>query len=223
MKGDKNFFKLIEAGYYNDLEKNDKLPYGLKVYFGKMGSGKTLSMVRECYDLCEKYEDVAVITNLNLNFKPKSKKYYFFTDMKSFIDAYVSCIKIDKPAGIIVLIDEIHLFIQKLAMSKNLQILTILSQVRKLHTYILGTTQLYNKVDKDIRDYIRTNGQIVFCNKRFFMTFHKYVNMDECREDSRLNLIYTIKKMDYFIHTQDLFNLYDTFDIISPVLDLLNT
>ena len=143
--------------------------------------------------------------------------------MKSFISAYVSCIKMDKPKGVIVLIDEIHLFIQKLAMTKNLQILTILSQVRKLNTYILGTTQLYNKVDKDIRDYIRINGQIVFCSKRFYMTIHKYVNMDDCYENSKIELIYHIKKFDFFVHTQDLFSLYNTFDIISPVLDLLQS
>lgn len=223
MKGDKNLFQIIKTGYYSDLDNIERPPYGLKVYFGKMGSGKTLSMVRECYDLCQKYDDLAVITNLALNFKPKSNKYYFFTDMKSFISAYVSCIKFDKPKGVIVLIDEIHLFIQKLAMTKNLQLLTILSQVRKLNTYILGTTQLYNKVDKDIRDYIRINGQIVFCSKRFYMTIHKYVNMDDCYENSKIELVYHIKKFDFFIHTQDLFSLYNTFDIISPVLDLLQS
>ena len=47
--------------------------------------------------------------------------------------------------------------------------------------------------------------------------------MDDCYENSKIELIYRIKKFDFFVHTHDLFSLYNTFDIISPVLDLLQS
>lgn len=221
MKGDKNLLQIIKTGYYNDLEQDNFSLYGLKVYFGSMGAGKTLSLVREVYDLVQDYPDVAIVSNLKLNFK--AKYMYYFDSMNDFFQAYVSCIKNDKPMGIIVVIDEIQLFIEKLIQTKNLKLLTILSQCRKLHTYVVGTSQLYNKVDKDIRDYIRLNGQIVFCDKILkYITVLRFVRMSTCTEDSRIHLNYTISKFDWFVHTRDLFSLYNTFDIISPVLDLVN-
>lgn len=221
MKGDKNILQIIKTGYYNDLEKHNFDIYGLKVYFGAMGSGKTLSLVREVYDLVQKYPNIAILSNLKLNFK--ADYMYNFETMNEFFDAYVACVKNDKPDGIVIVIDEIQLFIEKLIQSRNLRLLTILSQCRKLHTYVIGTSQLYNKVDKDIRDYIRLNGQIVFCDKFLkYITIQRFVRMSTCTEDSRIHLNYTIRKFDWFVHTRDLFDLYNTFDIVSPILDLVN-
>lgn len=221
MKGDKNLLQCIKTGYYNDLEEDNFNLFGLKVYLGSMGSGKTLSMIRETYDLVQQHENIAVISNVKLNFK--CKYYYYFDNIQDFFKIYINCIKFDKPDGVVVLMDEIQLIIEKLIQTKNIRLLTILSQCRKLHTYIIGTSQLYSKIDSDIRSYIRINGQLVFCNRFLkYITIQRFVNMSTCVEDSRIHLNYTIRKFDWFVHTRDLFDFYNTFDIVSPILDLVN-
>ena len=72
MKGDKNLFEIIKTGYYNDLENIERPPYGLKVYFGKMGSGKTLSMVRECYDFSA--EILSLVDNQNIRSRRRRRQ-----------------------------------------------------------------------------------------------------------------------------------------------------
>ena len=43
----------------------------------------------------------------------------------------------------------------------------------------------------------------------------------DCYENSKIELVYHIKKFDFFVHTQDLFSLYNTFDIISIYKNLI--
>ena len=42
----------------------DDFPFGMVFYDGVMGSGKSLTMVHDTLDICKKYDDVLLISNI---------------------------------------------------------------------------------------------------------------------------------------------------------------
>lgn len=45
--------------------------WGLHLFLGKFGGGKTISMVRRAYNICRTHKGVTVLTNLTLKGFPK--------------------------------------------------------------------------------------------------------------------------------------------------------
>lgn len=100
--------------------------------------------------------------------------------------------------------------------------MTYMSQLRKLGVFIIGTCQLYNKCPKLVRDYLRLSGQIIFCHKCFGgITINKYVDMETCQENSSLKLDFKIRHWDWFFHTIELYESYDTFAVVSQIKELM--
>lgn len=52
--------------YFKNHEGKHFHQWGLHIYLGKFGAGKTCSMVRDAYFICKRYPDVTIITNLKL-------------------------------------------------------------------------------------------------------------------------------------------------------------
>lgn len=84
--------------YFKEHENKHFHLWGLHIYLGKFGQGKTSTMVRDAYNLCCRYEDVTVLTNLKLTNFPKHIK---ILEVKSIQDI------LNAPDNTIVLIDEI--------------------------------------------------------------------------------------------------------------------
>lgn len=72
--------------------------WGLHLYTGKFGSGKTISAVKRAYELCCKYRGVTVLTNLELIGFPEDTKVIHLESANQILDL---------PDKSIVLIDEI--------------------------------------------------------------------------------------------------------------------
>lgn len=221
MKGTKNPINLIITSKYRRKNKKDTFAnYGLYAFMGKFGSGKTLACVNTCFDILSKNEKTIFITNTEI--KGLKNKTYLFNSAKDLVDTMQKVIRSENKNGYVILIDEIHVVLSDLFAHSDPIFLTYLSQLRKLGIMIIGTCQLYNKCPKMVRDYLRLNGQICYCGKVLGgLTFIRYVDMETCNENSRLELDYKLKKIEWFFHTTELYESYDTFAVISQIKGLM--
>lgn len=84
--------------YFKNHEGKHFHQWGLHIYLGKFGAGKTCSMVRDAYFICKRYPDVTIITNLKLENFPEDTKILPLTCIQDILNA---------PDDTVVLIDEI--------------------------------------------------------------------------------------------------------------------
>lgn len=142
--------------YFKEHENKHFHLWGLHIYLGKFGAGKTCTMVRDAYDLCCRYEDVTVLTNLKLVNFPKH------TQIKE-----LHCIQdiLDAPDNTIVLIDEIGTIFNSRDFQNNNRkgkgsepeglpkvLFQHICQVRHRHMVIFGTVQRWGFLEKQLRE-----------------------------------------------------------------------
>lgn len=187
---------------------------------GKFGAGKTLGCVFKCITILQKYPKAILITNTAI--EGIENTTYQFGSAEELVKVMREVIEEKNEDGYVIFIDELHVVLSDLFSHSDPIFLTYLSQLRKLGIYIIGTSQLYNKCPKVVRDYLRLSGQIVYCNKILGgITILQYVDMETCQETSNLNLNYKIKSFDWFFHTIELYESYDTFAVVSQIKGLL--
>lgn len=87
--------------YFKNHEGKHFHQWGLHIYLGKFGAGKTCSMVRDAYFICKRYPDVTIITNLKLENFPEDTKILPLTCIQDILNA---------PDDTVVLIDETERF-----------------------------------------------------------------------------------------------------------------
>lgn len=111
--------------------------------------------------------------------------------------------------GVLYVVDELHLELNSLE-SKNIDIdvMTEISQQRKQRKHIVGTSQVYMRLAKPLREQIF---DIVLCSKFFgFLQYNKYIDGEESKEvDGKLQAV--VKKRVFWIHKPEYYDLYDTF------------
>lgn len=221
MKGTKNPVNLIKSAVYRKKNKKTVFPYfGIEAFMGRFGAGKTLGCVFKCISILEKYPDAIFISNTTI--EGISNKTFYFSSAEELVKVMSEVIVEKSSCGYVIFIDEIHVVLSDLFSHSDPIFLTYLSQLRKLGVYIIGTSQLYNKLPRMVRDYLRLCGQIVFCNKILGgITILQYVDMETCEETSKINLDYSIKSFDWFFHTPELYESYDTSAVVSQVKGLL--
>lgn len=189
---------------------------------GKFGSGKTLTAVMQVKDICTEYPKVRLITNTII--KGIENKTYLFSNADELVEIIMENVKENDEDGWIILIDEIHavltdIFTRGLGGETFLQ---YLSQLRKISMMIIGTSQLYQKNNKTIRDYLRLNGNIIFCRKILWaITINQFVDMETCEENNKNNLNYEIAHWSWFFHTIELYESYESFALVSQIKNLL--
>jgi len=211
-------------------------PTGTQVYVGQQGSGKTISAVKHVLDLKERYPNAVLISNLHLNrLRPARfrtaeglqrvrsmmdprKHYILFETAEQLAQALVG-VNNDK-RGVIYLIDEIHSYFNALD-SKNIPpyIFTEISQQRKQRKLIIGTSQLFLRMAKPLREQC---DNIVVC-KTYLGFFTKQTAYDgmTLQQDYDGSLIGNAKKTGWFFHSRDLRNVFDTYQkIISSQVQL---
>lgn len=221
MKGTKNPINLFKSARYRKKNKKTVFPYfGIEAFMGRFGAGKTLGCVFKCITILQKHPDCILITNTDI--KGIENTSFRFSSAEELVKVMSDVIEEKNENGYVIFIDELHVVLSDLFSHSDPIFLTYLSQLRKLGIYILGTCQLYNKLPKMVRDYLRLSGQIVFCNKILGgITILQYVDMDTCEENSKIGLDYKIKSFDWFFHTVQLYESYDTFAVVSQVKGLL--
>ncbi len=188
-----NFFKALPL-FIIDIYKSDKHVFngfGFWSFCGLGGSGKTLSIVRYLLNIKKKYPNVKIYTNFafkerdgditswhdllnveNINVYEITQKEY--DKRRKWGQKHIfMCINDNNQIvykkrindGVIFGFDEIHLTFE----STNWQdapsnLLDYVSQQRKLHKQILGSSQVFTRIDKKLRE--QTN-YVIECKSIF--------------------------------------------------------
>ena len=186
---------------------------GINIFTGSQGSGKSLSMIHVFKKLIFDFPKAIVVTNLEFNFKipNKIKKYEGFEDFKIENGIY----------GVIYLLDEIHLILNSLE-SKGvpLSIIVELSQQRKQRKLILGTSQVYSRMAKPLREQIRN---IIICKNYFSLFQINYlVDAFESQEDNNGKLKFKKMKVSFFFHRKEDYLAYDTYKKMDTYVGISN-
>lgn len=209
----KDFIKFIKAKGWGNFNY-----WGLHLFLGKFGGGKTISAVRWCYNICKKHKGVTVLTNLTLFDFPEHTTIIKLVNSKQILDL---------PDKSIVLIDEIGSIFNSrdFAGSKKSvpkPVYQLILQCRHRRIMLLGTVQRWNLLDKQLRDIADT---VTECHSYFADPFSRYTTMttyDAQQYDKWFsNPLLPIKSIDYdaFIQTDELRAKYDTIEMVEGMLE----
>lgn len=213
----KKYRKVYVSAFIDDQkEKRDRdvfRPSGFQVYIGRQGSGKTISAVRHVIELKKRYPAALVITNLNLNVKWDYRQFSTIDELvQLLVDVH------NGKYGVIYLIDEIHTYFNSLE-SKGIPpyIFTEISQQRKGHKLIIGTSQLFMRIAKPFREQC---DNMISCDTWFgvFTRNRAYDGMT-LEVDYDGSLIGDIRRKGYFWHDRELRNSYDTYQKVISAKD----
>lgn len=197
---------------------------GTQVYIGAQGSGKTISAVKHCIDLKERYPKAKLCSNLQLNFLEPipitehdipdidpAAQYYYFSNIEQLGNALKNINNGFK--GVIYIIDEIHTYFNALD-SKNIPMFVFseIAQQRKQRKLIIGTSQLFMRMAKPLREQC---DNLISCNTKMgVFTKQKAYDGMTLTQDYNGNLQGTLKKVGWFYHTRKLRNSFDTYQKI---------
>lgn len=193
--------------------------WGIHLYTGKFGQGKTCQAVADVYKLCVKYPQLTVLTNINLLNFPDTTKIIHLTNVEDILNA---------PTNTIVLIDEIGTLFNsrdfiggKKSVPKSL--FQHLSQCRKRKMMIFGTVQRYNLLDKQIRDISAT---VLSCKCSPKHPFSRIMRMTRFDTDEyemyQINPMYNPVTIEnrVMIQKNHYRQLYDTSALVQGLLEL---
>lgn len=184
-------------------------------------NGKTISATYTIKERLSQYPKAKFITNVEI--KGIDNETHYFSNSNELVEILKNVIVAEERSGYLIFIDEIHVVLAELFGKTDPIFLTFLSQQRKLSINIIGTSQMYNKCPRVIRDYLRQSGQIILCNNFFnAIQVNKRLNMDSVEENSKNNLDWQGCKLEWFIHTIELYESYNTFAVITQIKGLLN-
>lgn len=205
---------LIRWGIYDliYLIINGKVfkPYGLTVFCGRQGGGKTISMVEYLDNMHKLYPDAKIITNFNyIRQDMPFTSWRQFTEVRNGLD------------GVIFAIDEL----QNEYNSNNWkdfpeELLSVVTMQRKQRIKIVATTQVFTRVVKQLREQCY---EVVEC-KTFFGRWTK----QKCYDADDYNYIIdnptperrirTRKKWKYsFVQSNFIRKLFDSYAVVESV------
>lgn len=157
-----------------------------------------------CKKILDDYPKACFCTNLHI--KGVMNETFNFNDLDD-----IENVK-NGEYGVVFFIDEIQNYLNSLQ-SKQIPLSTIvqLTQARKQRKIIIGTSQVYSRMAKPLREQIRN---VVLCHKLFgFVQYNELIDSIETKEDSTGKLKPIIKDRFIFFHTPSLYNSYDTFKV----------
>lgn len=186
---------------------------GINIFCGPQGSGKTLSMVHYFKKIIADYPKAIVVTNFEFNFDIPNEviQYKGFEDFEIENGIY----------GVIYLLDEIHLILNSLE-SKGvpLSVIVELSQQRKQRKLILGTSQVYSRMAKPLREQIRN---VILCKNLFGVFQLNYlIDAFETAENSSGKLEVKKMKTSFFFHRKEDYTNYDTYKKMANYVGISN-
>ena len=203
--------------YHYYRKQFDFSAWGVHLFTGSFGSGKTSFAVQKAYDIAYKYPQVTILTNIKLqNFPPWTKVINLET-AQDILNA---------PDNTLCLIDEIGTIFNsrdfsggKCAVPKPL--FQHLCQCRKRKLVIFGTVQRFNLLDKQIRDI---TDDVTACHTHWAYPFVRWqtaytFDIEEYNTYTE-NKTYKPKIMrsDLIVQTNQLRNLYDTSELVQNML-----
>lgn len=191
-----------QAWKVKNSNKEEMKVTGINIFCGPQGSGKSLSMIHYLKPILKDYPKAIVVTNIEFNFPVSNvvKKYEGFEDFKIENGIY----------GVIYVLDEIHLILNSLE-SKGvpLSVIVELSQQRKQRKLILGSSQVYSRMAKPLREQIRN---VIMCKNYFSLfQFNYLIDAFQTEEGNDGKLKYSKVKSSFFFHSKEDYIAYDTY------------
>ena len=182
--------------------------FGVHIYVGLFGKGKTISMVKKAYDIAAAYPDVQILTNIKLKNFPAHTVIKPLVNYKDIIEA---------PGNTLILLDEISSILNSRRWDKEgvpPALLGQIMQIRKQRKMILATAQRFMHVDKLVRDITHT---VRDCNTMLGRwTFVTYYDAYEYENQNAMKPAIPIAFDDY-IQTDALRESYDTYELIDSM------
>lgn len=196
-----SFFKTLK--YKIRFARNNPdyfYPSGIWVFTGKQGSGKTLSAVKCLKAILKEYPKAKVCSNLEL--KDIDREIIPFTDY-----AQLSLLS-NGINGVIFLLDEIHVLWNSLE-SKSVPIseMACFCQMRKDRRVIIGTSQVYGRIAKPIREQLQ---YIIDCNCIFGLFQYNHVLDPSDVIESNGHIGCKKIKTQFWFHRPSDYDSYDT-------------
>lgn len=201
----KKLFWLFPRRFVDDIFERDPDEFpmsktGLYIFEGKQGSGKTVSA---CYYMIMlKLQHPALKIMSNISFSYADDRMEEWTDM---------VFKQNGAYGQIIFIDEIQNYFNSLE-SKNFppEALQEICQQRKQRKAIFGTTQVFQRIAKPIREQTR----FVVRPRTLFgcITIMSFFDpsMDKDGQVEKMRRVKTL----FFVHTKKLREAFDTFETV---------
>ena len=123
-------------------------PAGIWVFCGPQGSGKSLSAVQCLQKMCAKYPKAIVCSNLDIKGIENTVVPFEDYEQLKTLDNGIE--------GIIFFLDELHILWNSLE-SKDIPIseMACFCQMRKNRRVIIGTSQVYSRIAKPIREQLQ--------------------------------------------------------------------
>lgn len=183
----------------------DNFPFGMVFYDGVMGSGKSLTMVHDALEICKKYDDVLLISNIEFKVPTGAKQVIYFQT----VDELLSALELSQNTKHTwVIIDEaLTYFAENGGIDPAL--MNKITQSRSCRRLICLGSQQFKRVNNRLRDF---SMQTIQCNN-----FGRF-QINSVRDDRHLH--WDKEEMDFvgpiieyriFKRNVELFNAYDTF------------
>lgn len=185
---------------------------GISIFCGPQGSGKTLSLVHYLKPIIDDHPKAIIVSNIEFNFDVPNevRPYTSFEDFQIENGVY----------GVIYVLDEIHLILNSLE-SKGvpLSVIVELSQQRKQRKLILGTSQVYSRMAKPLREQIRN---VIVCKNYFgLLQFNYLIDAFNTKEkDGELKV--DKLKTSFFFHSKEDYQAYDTYKKMDTYVGIRN-
>jgi hypothetical protein len=191
--------------------------WGLHIYVGRFGAGKTSSMVYDAYCLAKKYKQLTILTNFHLDHFPEHTQILPLRSPQDILNA---------PDNTLVLIDEIGTIFNSRDFASSKEsvpkiLFQHLCQCRKRHLMMYATSQRWNFVDKQLRDIVAT---VRVCRVHLQHPFSRLgtVHVYDAHEYDLAfsNPMVPLTALNAYAYVQSDFvrNLYDTSELVQNML-----
>lgn len=138
-----------------------QFPTGTRAYKGHQGNGKTLSMVYDALKIFWEWDKCEMWSNIMIKIDEKDKhRFHYYNDSLGLMKALSQNNGAD---GVLVLLDEAHLFFNKKD-GISLDVLTAISQQRKDRRKIFLSSQIWEDLDVSLRKQVP---EIISCKCLF--------------------------------------------------------
>lgn len=175
-------------------------PAGIWVFCGPQGCGKTLSAVQCLKKICKAYPKAKVCSNLKINgIENEVIEFTDYEQLKSLDNGI---------EGIIFFLDELHILWNSLE-SKDIPVseMACFCQMRKNRRVIIGTSQVYGRIAKPIREQLQ---YAIDCKNYFgLLQVNTIVDPSDSVEVNG-NIEAKIIGHKVWFHSPDLYKSYDT-------------
>lgn len=197
----KNAFRTIKHNILFARNNPDYFyPDGIWCFCGPQGSGKTLSAVQCLQKLCKEYPKAIVVSNLQISGIENTIIPF---------DNYEQLKEMDNGIyGIIFFLDELHILWNSLE-SKDIPVseMACFCQMRKNRRVIIGTSQVYSRIAKPIREQLKF---AIDC-RNFFGLLQVNTVLDPAESIEKNGVIEAkVVGTHFWFHKPELYNSYDT-------------